>query len=429
MKLMALESIAFQSGNFFKSLTDCVDNIQKIGKDLTDKDYVKTKEFDSLVKCVKDYTGLWISFEIGGANATTYVPDVNANHVLHSNELKEIFQLHEVETEKIILDLSRKYSKSEIKGYIDLKKSKVSGVFSEIHNQMYINRKLLSGGKYTPAEVAAIIIHEIGHVFTFFEFSTRTVSTNQALSLVASTLDNRFSFETKEIIFLNLKDKIGLDQTALDALKQSRTKEEASLIILNCSINKIKSEIGSSLYDYTSCEYLADQFAARHGAARDLSTALDKLRVDLIYQTTGTYITILGAMSAYMYLITGTLSVIPMFIGVFGLVTIVATILSKDGKDIYDNDKSRITRLKHQNTERLKNPKLSNIEKKQYIEQNESIDKILKVYSDNKSIFETIAYYIKPGYRTAKDYEDLQKSLEKLGSNSLFDKASKLSII
>jgi hypothetical protein len=430
MKLMALESIAFQSGVFFKDLTECVKNIvEKTSKDLSDKDYVKTNEFDKLVKCVKDHTGLWISFEIGGANAATYVPDVNANHILHSNELKEIFNLNQVETEKTILDLSRKYSKSEIKGYVDLKKSKVSGVFSEIHNHMYINRRLINGGRYTPAEIASFIIHEIGHVFTFFEYSTRIVSTNQALSLLASTIDNRMSLETKEIVFLNLKDKVGLDQISLDALKQSKTKEEASLIILNCSIEKTKSEIGSSLYDYTSCEYLADQFASRHGAARDLSTALDKLRVDMLYMSAGVYVIMLSVMSVYMALTTGTLVAIPLFIGMFTVITIIATILSKDGKDNYDNDKSRIQRLKNQNTERLKNPKLSSVEKKLFIEQNESIDKLLKLYSDNKSVFEFVAYYIKPSYRTAKDYEDLQKSLEKLGSNTLFEKAAKLSII
>jgi hypothetical protein len=143
----------------------------------------------------------------------------------------------------------------------------------------------------------------------------------------------------------------------------------------------------------------------------------------------GFYLITLSVMSAYMALTAGYLLVIPLFIGMFTAVTIIATILSKDGKDNYDNDKSRMQRLKNQNTERLKNPKLSSVEKKLFIEQNESIDKLLKLYSDNKSVFEFIAYYIKPGYRTAKDYEDLQKSLEKLGSNSLFEKAAKLSII
>jgi hypothetical protein len=143
----------------------------------------------------------------------------------------------------------------------------------------------------------------------------------------------------------------------------------------------------------------------------------------------GVYVIMLSVMSVYMALITGSLLVVPLFIGMFTVITIITSILSKDGKDNYDNDKNRIQRLKNQNTERLKNPNLSSVEKKLFIEQNESIDKLLKLYSDNKSVFEFVAYYIKPSYRTAKDYEDLQKSLEKLGSNTLFEKAAKLSII
>ncbi len=419
--IMALESIDFQDGSFFKALTECIVQIRKnINNSLSDKSIINSKEMQSLEECIKKYTNISIKMNLSGFGAAVMIPKFKNNHILLSDELKDLFDNLNIDSEEDIKKLSKSLKNKKIKGSVDIKRSKIDGIFASHVNEMFINKNILLKDKYLPSEVAAILLHEIGHVFTFFEYSTRMLSTNQALTLINKTIDNRMSLDTKEIVFLDIRDSIGLDKESIDALKKTNSKEEANVIVLNKSIQKNISELGFSLYDYTSCEQLADNFCTRHGAGKDLVTALEKIINDGYWLSVGFYI----------------LTITPWFIStplytplIIILTIVISNVINEDGKNIYDNDVSRFERIKHQNTERLKSNKLSVEEKNLYIEQNESINIILKEYKDNKSLIQYLAYYLKPKYRTAKDYEDLQKSLERLASNVLFDKAAKLSTI
>ena len=420
------ESIDFQNGSFFKELTQCMADIRSIKTNVSDIAYYTSQEILNLSDCIKVHTNLNSTFEDNDTPAAVFVPLLSSNSIMlaHYDIISDISNIKL--TEKDLIILSKKTGENQIKGSVNLAKSKVDGVFSLIENRFIFSRSILDkNSKYSNEELAATLLHEIGHVFTHLEYLTRTISNNQALATLIRALDLNCSIKTKEIIFDNVnfysKDKEDVKKKYLSATNS----DMVTVIVAGQAIEKTKNELGFNLYDSVNCEYLADQFATRNGAGKYLVTGLEKSGSDeKSTATTSLRVFLAGTLIAFLYGSTAVLTV-----GSFFTLSCVLVALSDSGIETYDNTKSRYIRIKLQNTERLKSRSISNEIKKYYLEQNEQIDLIIKTYNDNLGFLNTISYWLKPSYRKEKDFEALQKQLERLGSNSLFDKSAKLSTI
>lgn len=424
---MSLESIYFQKTDFFDDLVLSVNKIRQLDKSLNNKLFFESKEFKDISYVIKKYTNLQVVFENDNQNACAYIPLINNNHVLFNNDDKKIIRDLDVNIEEGISDIINKLKENTVKGYVDFKHCKVDGVFKEFVNRIGINRKLfLDDPIYTDQEVSAIILHELGHIFTFFEYSSRLITTNQALSLTMKCIDKNISEDKKEIIFMSLTaNKLSKDE--LESLVKTNNIETAAIIILGAKIRDCESELGVNLYDYTTAEYLADQFATRLGAGQYVVTGIDKLSRQ--YKILGRAINSVwyGGWTLYFIISSGVASIIP--ISIFYLLSLIINVLSNTKANKYDDDYNRYTRIRLQNTEALKNRDLTTEEKNFYLQQNEIIENVISNYNDNKGFIDTLSYWVKPGYRKAHDFEVLQKNLERLAGNKLFDKAAKLSTL
>jgi hypothetical protein len=412
--IMSLESIGFQSTDFLESLVKTIEPIRKLDTRLKDKEYFNSKEVTALSSCVEKYTNIKVNFGPCSFGAMVYLPKVYNSNVLINNDIKELSQLLDIDCEEAILKIG-KFSKDKIlKGSVDLKNAKVDGVFKEIQSDIFFDRKIMSeGSKLTTYELAAILIHEIGHIFTHLEYVTRSVTTNQSLSMLLKCLDKNITLDKKEIVFNTLIGEKNNNKEAVKLAMNAKSKQEVTIITLQQDIELSKSELGVSVYDYTSSEYLADQFAARFGASRYVVTALNKLNNNI--RVLPLVINVVDILVAYL---------VP-----FYTMVILLKILSSDNKNIYDDEKSRYVRLKLQNIERLKDLKLPDELKNYFLDQNKEIDLIINNLNEYKDLYSVLAYWIKPGFRKEKDFEDLQKDLEKLSNNNLFEKAAQLSVI
>ncbi|TSH67410.1 hypothetical protein FG611_26225, partial [Salmonella enterica subsp. enterica serovar Muenchen] len=86
------------------------------------------------------------------------------------------------------LDVYSKFLKeNELNGEFDDKNAKLSGELSKVPSPLWLTPKLLTGIELTDLEVAAIILHEVGHVYYYFRTLMRTVVTN----LIADAAANR----------------------------------------------------------------------------------------------------------------------------------------------------------------------------------------------------------------------------------------------
>lgn len=422
---ISTESIDFQDGTFFKKLTQCVENIRGDYKGSNSPKY-NSSVFDEMFKIIKNNTGLNIGLEEGGP--AIYLPRITNNHIFFSNDFREMAQEYSNwDSYGDIRPLLKTMEKDLLKGSVSLTNSMVTGVFTKMNLRMAMPPEMYNfNSDFTSGEVAAIMLHELGHAFTSMEFLCRTVTTNQILSGMVRALDDTVPSKNKEVIFTKASQMLKMNAAQKEALLKAQNKENVTCIVLDSVITNSISELGKSIYDVNSCEQLADQFATRHGAGRDLVTGIDKIMksgsyapVFIIFTLNLLYFIALGG------IVFGTI----VFSATSFLIVALIILTNSKESDIYDNTRSRYIRIKLQNIEALKDKNLSKDLKIELIETNNAIDNITKYYDDNLSFIDTMSYYLKPSYRNAHKFELLQKDLERIGSSDLFSAAAKLSTI
>lgn len=423
--LMAMEEIAFQNGEFFNALVVVIKELVGFGKDLNSKEYYTSDKINAISKVINKYTNLHVEFYDG--SPSTGMPNISNRNILTDSFHKELSAMYkEIDLFSDVREITRIMGKKIINGSVDLNKSKVYGLYEKIFNFIKYPREFFYNTTYlTSEETTAIILHEVGHLFTYLEFTSRVVTTNQVLAGMVRALDKTVPDENREAVFAKGIELLKLNEEQQVALLKTKNKEMVACIVLDASVKQAVSELGCSVYDSVSCEQLADQFATRHGAGRHLVTSLDKM---IKIYGDGPYERSNPIFTLYKFL--GLTAITDGVYVLYCLIMFCFNVanVSRYG-NIYDSDKNRFIRVKLQNIERLKDKNISNEEKKILIEDNVIIDDIASLYKDNLTFIEKIASYLRVDFRNSYKYERLQQELELLASNDLFTSAAKLSTI
>lgn len=434
---MATESIDFQDGSLFAKLTGVIDAIKEDDdlQRVDNRTFYESRKVNAIPELFKAEMGLNFSINVtdDAFGPSIISPLLDKNHVFWSEARRFDIDSHgmmnnysgQSDVDEVMKLLNTKF----VKGTVDLKRAKVTGVFEQMKFSLFIPRSHFKKRViFTSQEVAAVIMHEIGHMFTYMEFLTRMVTTNQALAGIVRSIDKTFPADKREIAFIKASELLEMDNNQREALMGAKSQKELCCIVLDGAIQKSISELGVSLYDVNSCEYLADQFASRMGAGRYIVSYLDKLYRDYGIVPNGAETLFVSIAKTIVTIIA--VLMFSAFTAGFPLILIALMIASEDKQfNIYDNDKARFTRIKQQNIERLKDQTLSKGEKTALIEDNEAIDKIAKVYVDELNFIQKAAYYLRPSYRKAHKFELLQKDLEALANNDLFHMSAKLAAV
>lgn len=424
--ILALESISFQGPAFFEELTRSIEACKGADDNLLDEAYFTSPSVGKVLAVIKKHTDLQYAM-LDGRNSgpATQLPMLTGSNVLFSRAEQETFKdLMGFDLQKDIRPLTLAMKKKVIDGGFDLKTAKVNGVFAKMQFDLYMPRDMLTlKSRFTASEVAAIVLHEVGHTFTLIEFISRSVSTNQVLAGMTRAMDKTVPEESRKIVFAAGSDLLRMTEEQQKALLNAKDAKVVSCVVLDASIALSVSELGFNVYDTTACEYLADQFATRCGAGKDLVTALDKLWARVEWREAGLGSWLVQACQV-VFLILGFLALTYYTLGLIWIVIL----FDANRSAAYDSDKSRILRIKAQNTQRLKNQRLSAKEKQALLDANAAIETIAKFHDDNLHFIGKVVYYLKPSYRNAYKFELLQKDLELLGNNSLFDSATKFTL-
>jgi hypothetical protein len=333
--------------------------------------------------------------------------------------------------------LDKQLTESNIK--IDLNGARIENLPNNFIVEIYCNPLMLfhKDVQLTDEEITAILLHEIGHQFTFIENSYRTVKNT---TIFISTLQES----------INVKGKGFRESLILAYEKTNNTKlENTSKMSLNTVFLTITTKHimdTFSLTDYESSnsdkEMLADQFAGRFGMQKILSSALYKVnqahendvfryKIDIILPK------ILNASILI-------LAILEIAAGTFGpmLITItVATILAfiavniaayityggtNDGDD-YDGLKKRISRIRTESIRILQSSNDKELTKK-IIADIKDIDRLLdSIPDENVSLINKIYRIIRrSGARKFLEIGEIESLTEKLQSNDLYLASAKL---
>lgn len=415
-KTPSLEAIQYQGeSKLFKELITCFEKLALVPK-LTQNDFDKS----DFSKIVKENTGLRVKLYLGNyMSAYTYLPYFGINN----NTTFGRFVGSKEELDKEQYAVIRKLgNKGSYEGTIDLRTSKVTGVFSEIPLQIHLGTFFAgSTAKLNPRETAAVIIHELGHLFTHFEtlndFLTATVTVGTALKEMSKQ-----PIVEKRLSLLNgLRSDLKLphvDDASLVA-KIDNDIEIATITIREYMLGAAASRFGSESYDMRSCEQLADQFATRHGAARDLTTALGNMGMGF-RPNTALHIAgqILRLAVFVVYAVWAPLATLATMI--------ILLFLPGYDRDLYDPPYLRVERMRKDLIQVLKNPSLSPEHRKNVLSDLNFMEAFAHDAEEHRSIFMFLWTTISTRRRKEYDRKKFQLEIERLLNNDLFVSANQL---
>lgn len=398
----SMESIDFQSGALFAELVLTLTDLQKLAA----KDIPDSEEVQRLSAVIANRTGIQVQFVFGGLGPAVEIPHINRNNALVTEFMRE----GTTSTDGMAMIAK---AGGVVRGSVNLANSMVSGVFKEQLNRLHYPIPMLKDKKFSLEEHAAIILHEVGHLFTYFEFMSRSASTNQVLAGLSKAWAGADTAKEREVVLISVKKALKLNDIDAEALSKSTSIKAVEVVVISSVIQKSRSELGVSVYDYNSWEYLSDQFAARHGGGRHIVTGLDKLyrsSWQKSFRSTPAFI----AWEAFKLVM---LVAVP-------LVSLLFFAMDAD-QVIYDEPGDRFKRIRNQIVENLKDRDLSKEDVEALQADLKAIDAITKNVNDRRQFMSVLIDFLSSSSKD-RDYKLLQRQLEDLAANELFVHAQQL---
>lgn len=424
---LGLEAVDFQYNKvFFQELVLAVAKLRALPR--------RTKEAVvgiNLGGIIEHHTGIKATCDVDSAsyaNAWVFPPMLDVNHTL----LNDFWRFNGANKDS--LDAIRR-SGGAIKGTVNRTTGRVTGVFTQFTPAISVTQgcfRVMSN-----EEIAAIILHEVGHCMSFFELLGQQMTTNMALKAASDAFLGNTSGEQRYKILTALEENLHIKFEDKDKLKDARP-EVLTTVVLKRVVEASRSEGGTPLYDYSGWEYMSDQYATRCGAGRYLVTALDKMQKDA-----GSYhIEALRSPIGHLFLEAVSLVKVVIFgvsvavlgsLGLVGGIVVTGLVLAfniwggglMSGQRTYDTPEARLKRMRNELVEGLKVQSISSEQRQALLEDLAVVDTVVKDYTDRKDIFEYLYTLLSPNRRQQEREMVIQQELEKLVSNDLYIRAAK----
>lgn len=412
---LAMEMIQFQNDAFFKELT----NAYAALREMDAKEIPDSKENDLLSSIVKHHTGIKMDFQLANIEPSVEIPNVNRNNPLVSDFIKNF--MNDADGRAMI-----KNADGVATGKVNLMTGKVSGVFSTLNIVQNMPIKMIKDKKYSSEELAAISLHEVGHILIYFEFLSRVMTTNQVLAGVSRCLDKSVGAPERVIMMTDIKNKLKIDIDVEDAAK-TNNEQVIQVMILNRQIQRARSELGTNIYDANNWEQLADQYAARNGAGRYLVTALDKLHrshFNISFRTTPVF---LAYEALKLVVLFGGIAM-PGMGNLLGFIWNIMTSMDDLDDGTYDRPGVRLRRVRNEMVQNLKEPDLSKEDAQRIREDIVIVDDILSKINDRRQLTSFIWGFVSPTQKKRLSAEAMQQELEAMVANDLFVRAKELQL-
>lgn len=419
---LGLEAIGFQDSATFAALSQDFEVLKKSRF----KDEATIKKIE---KTIKDRFGLYVYILLDNRYSNcVWLPTFNQNHIFHDNWLKEyLYQDASEQKEFEKLDKLNAYTKEN---QVSIKNAKVTGIFSEMKTEINLNTYQLAG--MGGEELASVFLHEVGHLFTYYENITKVTITNFVLAGLCSMAEQQSPVDEKKIYIKKLEDHAMFRRGALEELVQINDTKTTATVYLGKVIKENKSSTNSYFYDVVSCEQMADQFVSRLGGGRALVTALSIMDTRQGYPKTKSEQVLADiVVNSIRFVLHSVFMVFapPLAVFLSGLDFLMLYLSGTGNNDFtYDDAKVRMSRIMNDLTQRLKEEKDTK-KMATIIKEIETCELIVSGYEEYEIIYRRISNFLFKSNREAKAIYDLQRDLEDIAMNKLFMKSKKLSLI
>lgn len=411
----SLENMQQQKPDFFNDLILIFERSKR--KDLNDRE-AELK----VTECIKKYTGMTVPTTFARVdpwiNAWIETAPMDQAHIFWD----EFYQQYDEFTGMM------KKPMNGAKGYIDTVNGRVDGIFAD-----YINKLTLTGGalrQLTPEQVAAVVLHEVGHAYTFIYYLGHVAISNlvitqavrKALKVSDVTQRTKIIKQAGDYLDVNPYEYVAEGDVGLGPEFSNELKAET--LMLNAYRNRHKSSTGTDIYDVRSCEQLADQFAVRHGAGYALAQALDKLEGrDGAGPRSRAGVWFSRLICAFGIIFAGIAT-----FGILPLLFLLGTVGIAQTKE-YDDTAYRIRLIKQNMIDRLKTLTMDPEERKSMIRQIEKAERLEKNNKEDNAVSRGIAYALSKARGREMDTEKMQKYLEDMVFSRLYVSHAKLELL
>lgn len=451
-----LETIDFQNDDFGKKLEAFFEKlharIDSVGEDIRPIDFQHPDYTQVLGKMIEDRFGFKVKVRFNvGSGGFTYSFNPHNQHILSFKDLKNVsMSFLDEQYDKVTKRINGK------RGKIDLKNAKVSGIFSEYEHELAVG--VVNNYRFanlTPAEQTAILLHETGHIFTYYEYADRLTKTNLVMANVAEHL---FSDVDKDVDYLFKElNKIG-EMSKEDVQKLANNNRlVAGAKLAKIFVGAVGDAMPNGKLSETSAEQAADSFCARFKYGRYLisgleklckafgdpeySPALDRLKITLklIYHSEEFFdavsmvvacSSIAGLVAAAtthsLLAVAGAAVPVAVLVGALSLIWLSRNEGITDHELRYDDLRDRYMRIRHQYIAYLKKADVNSLDLKETIEAVEAMDAMIDEVKPFLPVMTKIANFLFKRNRAAVSDIQYQQLMEALTHNDLFLMSAKL---
>lgn len=317
--------------------------------------------------------------------------------------------------------------KSEI-SWVDTNTGGVDGWFSTIEIKTTLTKALADS--LEPDELAATMLHEIGHTYVDFFYVGHAATSSLVISIAVREALGEDDLGKRKKILNDAKQVLGIQKFDTDSLVGVPTFDDTKnleVLYLNAYRQQLKSTTGTDLYELRNAEQMADQYAVRHGAGVALARALQKMeRVNTAARRRYMFKMVVSNLP---FIVLTKLSMLAAHIGSLGMLLILQVWQNTLVPDIriYDNDRDRFKLIKQHMVARMKASKVSGRDLDEAIREIEKVERMMaKVPKESIPLLRRLALVLGPDRRKETNTYEMMKILEGLINNDLFITTAKL---
>lgn len=330
---------------------------------------------------------------------------------------------------------------------IDLEKVRVEGWLSEFTFQLTLNDGLWTSGD-SVREIAAVIMHEIGHAFTVIatigDYVWFDYYVLEGVDVILGKRKNTYNINALTVDYLAANVS---DPKIKESLRNNPTEENIRQAVIAGIYTLPRPHLHTGAFKTSGrrSEQLADWFASRMGYGRELATMLDKMggtetlfaksrtgRVAIELMKVAGFLGMFTPLGMAFKVGSAALTELFMTVGIWSIFFGgVGYISSRDSYvsaiTMYDRFPERLRKLRTDAVSQLRQVK-DRDEARRLSEDIDAIDKILKQYHEWGTLFDLLAYVVSPSSRKESQRIKAEESLQRLMNNDLFVAGKRLTL-
>lgn len=305
---------------------------------------------------------------------------------------------------------------------VDLKKAFVKGgLADDLVFTFMLSHQMMNGlGDFTVDEITASLLHEYGHVLNTFMYLGDYVWLNYYLTEGIEVMLGHKQAKLQLELYNDRWLRENVPEEEYENFVNNKNAETAKRVILSVAKtlprhHLTENEITAKRRE----EQTSDMFATRLGYGRDLAKALHKL--NKYHEEPSLVGSHWFGECAKLFV---TLLALPFaVIGIMVYDPAGGDAHTMDGR--YDEPMQRLVKIRRDLVAQLKRPGPLNTQ--DLADDIDAIDALIKEYSVNTSIFDTVINFFRPSVRKMRQNTKVEDDLEFLMNNDLFLQAHKLS--